>query len=50
MTAWMNTGLTGALAGFAGSAVMAIMMRKVAPHVVPQEMRPDEFVPKKAVE
>lgn len=41
--------LRGALAGMAGTAVMTLMMRKVAPKVVPQQMRPDEFVPKKAV-
>lgn len=34
----------------AGTAVMTLMMRKVAPKVVPQQMRPDEFVPKKAIE
>lgn len=37
----------GALAGLAGTTMM---MRVVAPNVVPQEMRPDEFVPKKVVE
>jgi hypothetical protein len=42
--------LRGALAGAAGTAVMTLMMRKVAPRVVPEEMRPDEFVPKKVVE
>lgn len=42
--------LRGALAGMAGTAAMTLMMRKVAPKVIPAEMRPDEFVPKKAVE
>lgn len=42
--------LTGALAGVAGGSVMAAMMRKVAPRILPERMRPEEFVPKKAVE
>jgi uncharacterized membrane protein YagU involved in acid resistance len=40
----------GALAGVAGGTVMALMMRKVAPKVMPKKMLPSEFVPKKAVE
>jgi hypothetical protein len=49
-TGLTNTAVRGALAGAAGTAVMTLMMRKVAPKVVPEDMRPDEFVPKKAVE
>lgn len=42
--------LTGAIAGFAGGVVMAMMMLKAAPKVMPERMRPAEFVPKKAIE
>ena len=40
----------GAVAGAAGTAVMTLMMKQVAPRVVPAEMRPDEFPPRKVVE
>lgn len=46
----MNAAARGALAGAVGTAAMTLMMRKVAPKVIPEEMRPDEFVPKKVVE
>ncbi len=50
----MNNGLDsmvrGALAGAAGTAVMTLMMRRAAPKMVPEEMRPDEFPPKRVVE
>jgi hypothetical protein len=46
----MDAAVRGALAGMAGTAVMTMMMRKVAPKVIPEDMRPDEFIPKKAVE
>ncbi len=50
----MNDGLDpmvrGALAGAAGTAVMTLMMRKAAPKMIPDEMRPDEFPPKRVVE
>lgn len=40
----------GALAGVAGGLAMTVMVQKVAPKVLPEEMRPDGFAPKKAVE
>lgn len=40
----------GALAGLAGTAAMTVMMRAVAPRVVPKQMRPAEFIPKSVVE
>lgn len=40
----------GALAGVAGGVVMTAMRMKVAPKVLPEEMQPEEFVPKEAVE
>lgn len=40
----------GALAGVAGGLAMTLMVQKVAPRVLPEEMRPDGFAPKKAVE
>lgn len=45
-----DTLVRGALAGAAGTAVMTLMMRKAAPKMIPEEMRPDEFPPKKVVE
>lgn len=50
MSKTMDAAIRGALAGVAGTAVMTTMMRKIAPKVVPEDMRPDEFIPKKAVE
>jgi hypothetical protein len=50
MNGVQKTALNGTLAGAAGTAAMTLMMRRVAPKVIPEEMRPDEFVPKKAVE
>lgn len=50
MSKTIDTAIRGALAGLAGTAVMTMMMRKVAPKVIPEDMRPDEFVPKKPVE
>jgi hypothetical protein len=46
----IDSAVRGALAGAAGTAVMTLMMKKVAPQVIPEEMRPDEFVPKRVVE
>lgn len=46
----METLVRGALAGAAGTAVMTFMMRKAAPRMFPEEMRPDEFPPKRVVE
>ncbi len=46
----MDAMVRGALAGAAGTAVMTLMMRKAAPKMIPKEMRPDEFPPKKVVE
>ena len=45
-----DTMIRGALAGLAGTAVMTLMMKKAAPKIVPEEMRPDKFPPKRAVE
>lgn len=50
MNTTTETAVRGAVAGAAGTAAMTMMMRGVAPRVVPEEMRPDEFVPKKIVE
>lgn len=50
MNTTTETAIRGAVAGAAGTAAMTMMMRGVAPKVVPEEMRPDEFVPKKVVE
>lgn len=50
MSKQMDAAVRGALAGIAGTAMMTLMMRKVAPKVIPEEMRPDEFIPKKSVE
>jgi hypothetical protein len=50
MSQQVDAAIRGALAGVAGTAVMTMMMRKVAPKVIPEEMRPDEFIPKKPVE
>lgn len=40
----------GALAGAVGTAVMTLMKEKVASRVMPAEMLPDEFAPRKVVE
>ena len=45
----MDTIVHGALAGAAGTAVMTLMMKKVSPKVMPADMRPDEFPPKRVV-
>lgn len=45
-----DTMFRGLLAGAAGTAMMTVMMRVIGPKVVPEEMRPDEFIPKKVVE
>lgn len=47
-----NTGraFLGALSGLVGGLAMTLMVQKVAPRVIPEEMRPEEFVPKKVVE
>lgn len=50
MSNTMDAAVRGAVAGAAGTAVMTLMMRKVAPKLIPEDMRPDEFIPKKAVE
>jgi putative membrane protein len=42
--------IKGALAGVAGTAAMTLMMRGMAPKMVPQDMRPPEFLPKAVVE
>lgn len=46
----MDAMVRGGLAGVAGTAVMTMMMKKVSPEVMPEDMRPDEFPPKKVVE
>jgi uncharacterized membrane protein YagU involved in acid resistance len=46
----INGAVWGALAGVAGGLAMTGMVHKVAPRVIPEDMQPDEFVPKKAVE
>jgi len=46
----MDALIRGTLAGAAGTAVMTLMMRKAAPRMIPAEMRPDEFPPKRVVE
>jgi uncharacterized membrane protein YagU involved in acid resistance len=45
-----NRALLGALAGAAGGLAMTLMIQKVAPKVLPEEMRPGGFAPKKAVQ
>lgn len=49
MDTLLERGIRGAIAGVAGGLAMTGMVWKVAPHVIPEDMRPDEFVPKKAV-
>lgn len=49
MTRSVDAVIRGGLAGLAGTAVMTLMMRKIAPAVVPDEMRPDGFAPAKVV-
>lgn len=46
----MTTAVRGAAAGIAGGLAMTGAMFQVAPHVLPADMRPSEFVPKRAVE
>ncbi len=46
----LDSMVRGALAGAAGTAVMTLMMRKAAPRMIPDDMRPDEFPPKRVVE
>ena len=41
--------LRDSLAGMAGTAMMTLMMRVVAPQVIPEDIRPNEFVPKQVV-
>lgn len=45
-----DTAVRGAIAGVVGGLAMTAMMKGLAPHVLPADMRPDEFAPKKAVE
>jgi hypothetical protein len=45
-----NAAIRGALGGVAGGLVMYQMKQKVAPKVLPEEMRREGFAPKKAVE
>lgn len=45
-----NAVLRGAIGGVAGGLAMTAMMSKVAPKMIPADMRPDGSVPKKAVE
>lgn len=42
--------IRGAIAGAAGTAVMTLMMKQVASRVMPADMLPDEFAPKRVVE
>jgi uncharacterized membrane protein YagU involved in acid resistance len=46
----VNRAMLGAFAGVAGGLAMTAMVQKVAPKVVPEEMRPEGFAPKKAVQ
>jgi uncharacterized membrane protein YagU involved in acid resistance len=50
MSKAMNAALRGALGGAAGGLAMYGMKQKVAPRVIPKDMRREGFAPKEAVE
>jgi hypothetical protein len=49
MNSSMTRAVWGALVGVAGGLAMTLMIQKVAPNVL-EQMHPDGFAPKKAVE
>ncbi len=46
----INDALDGALAGVAGGLAMSVLSQGLAPKMLPDDMRPDEFVPRQVVE
>lgn len=46
----LDDAVRGAVAGVVGGMAMTAMMKGVAPHVLPADMRPEKIAPKKFVE